>query len=104
MKLFINAFSTYSGLELATFIIAIIAVCASFAMIILALKRETNNIFKIFSHIVLPVLSITLLFTLMFLRLNTFGAFLSFVVAFGIAAVCEAIAFGVAKLINKSTN
>lgn len=104
MELFINAFSTYNGLELATFIIAIIAICASFAMIILAIKRETNNIFKIFSHIVLPVISITFLFALMFMRLNTFSVILSFVVAFGISAVCEAIAFGVAKLINKVTN
>lgn len=103
MKLFINAFTTYSGLEVATFIIAIIAICASFAMIILALKRETNNVFKILSHIILPVISITFLFALMFMRLNTFSNVLSFVVAFGISAVCEAIAFGVAKLINKTT-
>ena len=101
MQLFIGAFTNYSGLELATFILAIVATALTVALIFLTFKKELNKVFKLFSHLVLPVLSITLLFALMFMRLNTFSNILSFVVAFGIAVCCELISFGVAYFITK---
>jgi len=101
MLLFANAFNTYNTLELVTFIIAIVAVVATIAFIFLSFKAVTGKVFKLFSHLILPVIAITFLFALMFMRLNTFSDILSFVVGFGIAVVCELIAFGVALLITK---
>ena len=101
MQLFIGAFTNYSGLELATFILAIIATAVTVAFVFLTFKKELGNIFKLFSHLILPVVTIMLLFALMFMRLNTFSNILSFVVAFGIAVCCELIAFGVAYLIAR---
>ena len=103
MQLFIGAFTNYSGFELATFILAIIATALSIAFIFLTFKKEVGNVFKVFSHIVLPVLAITLLFSLMFMRLGTFSDVISYVVAFGIAVCCELIAFGVSLIIDKRT-
>ena len=102
MQLFINAFTNYSALELTTFILGMIAIIVAITLIALTFKKETNKIYKIFSHIVLPVLSITLWFALLFLRINTFSPALSFVVAFGIAVCCELLAFGVTILVCRN--
>ena len=104
MQLFIGAFANYTGFELATFILALVATALSIAFIFLTLKREVGNVFKVFSHIVLPVLTITLLFSLLFMRLGTFSDLLSYVVGFGIAVCCELIAFGVSLIIDRRSN
>jgi len=101
MQLFINAFSTYSTIELVAFIIGVIAVAMTIAFIFLSFKAETGRIFKLFSHLVLPVLAITFLFALMFMRLNVVSDVLAFVIGFGIAVVCELIAFAVAYVVFK---
>jgi len=99
MQLFSQAFTSYTTLELITFIIGIVAITAAIAFIFLSFKAIAGKVFKIFSHIVLPVIAITFLFALMFMRLGVFTALLSFVVGFGIAVGCELIAFGVTILI-----
>ena len=102
MQLFIGgAFASYSTLEIVTFILAIVFVAVAVSFIFLTFKNSMGKVFKIFSHLIMPVLAVTFLFALMFLRLNVFSAIVSFVVAFGIAVCCELIAFGVAYLIAK---
>ncbi len=103
MLLFADAFTNYSTLELITFIIGIVAIIAAIAFIFLSFKEIAGKVFKLFSHIILPVIAITFLFALMFMRLNIFSDILSFVVGFGIAVGCELIAFGVALLICRKS-
>ena len=99
MQLFSQAFTSYSTLELITFIIAIVAVTMAIAFILLSFKEATGKVLKLIALVILPVVAITFLFALMFMRLNIFSELLSFVVSFGIAVVCELIAVAVAKLI-----
>ena len=101
MQLFIGAFSTYNTIELVSFILGIIAVAMTIAFIFLSFKAETGKIFKLFSHLILPVIAITILFALMFMRLNVVSDVLAFVIGFGIAVACELIAFAVAYLVYK---
>ena len=101
MQLFMTGLTGNTALGITTLILALIATIVTVAFVLLTFRGTMSKIFKVFALLILPVLSIMFWFALMFAKLGTFGGVLCYVVGFGIAVVCELLAFAIAYFICK---
>ena len=102
MLLFLEGIKESPAL-LTLFIIGVCLTALTIAGICLSFKAISGKVFKLISLLILPVLTMTAWFGLMFISLNAFGGSIALgvVVGFGIAVGIELIVFAISFFANR---
>jgi len=92
-----------SPAELTLFIIGLCLTALTIAGICLSFKAIAGRVFKLISLIILPVLTLTAWFGLLFVGVNAFAGsvVLAVVIGFGIAAALELVVFAISYFANR---